>query len=264
MLVNGQNSDSLSVLDRGLLYGDGLFETIAFIDGKAPLWERHITRLEQGCRHLGIDTPDPELLSKEARSLVDSSPQVVKIIVTRGEGGAGYFPGEGVSTRILYRRPWPQRPAGPEKIHVCRTRLARGSATAGVKTLNRLEQVLAARETEQAGCREAILCDAAGYLVEGLMSNLFWVREGKLHTPRLDYCGVAGVMRGFVLETAKTSGIDVAIVEEKQDVLANADAIFLTNALGLRVVGQCDGNKYDPAAVPIEISAAINRLLKTE
>ena len=266
MLINGRNSECLPVLDRGLQYGDGLFETIAFIGDKAPLWERHMARLHHGCETLGITPPETALLLEEARTLVGEGRGILKIIVTRGEQGRGYFPGVGEPTRVLYTRPWSPALDGSKGVraHLCRTRLARGGVLAGLKTLNRLEQVMAAREAAAAGGEEGIVCDADGFLVEGIMSNLFWCRHGALFTPDLQQCGVAGVMREFVLDVARREGLPVKIAREKADVLEEADAVFLTSATGLVPVGECDGNKFDIKAVPIEISAAINRLMMTE
>jgi 4-amino-4-deoxychorismate lyase len=267
LLINGRNSECLPVLDRGLQYGDGLFETIAFIGDKAPLWERHMTRLHHGCEVLGITPPENALLLEEARSLVGEGRSILKIIVTRGQQGRGYFPAEGEPTRLLYTRPW-RSPVHDEsegiRAHLCQTRLASGGVLAGLKTLNRLEQVMAAREAAAAGCNEGILCDADGYLVEGIMSNLFWYARGQLFTPDLQLCGVAGVMREFVLDVASRAGLPVRIVREKADVLQHADAVFLTSATGLLPVIECHGNQFDIRAVPIEISAAINRLLMAE
>ena len=266
MLINGRNSECLPVLDRGLQYGDGLFETIAFIGDRAPLWERHMARLQHGCETLGITLPDNVLLLEEARTLLGEGRRILKIIVTRGQQGRGYFPGEGEPTRVLYTRPWSTVLDQGKGIraHLCRTRLARGGVLAGLKTLNRLEQVMAAREAAAAGCNEGLLCDADGFLVEGIMSNLFWCRQGTLFTPDLQQCGVAGVMREFVLDVASRAGLPVKIVTEKAEVLEQADAVFLTSATGLVPVSECNGNQFDVQAVPIQISAAINRLLMTE
>jgi 4-amino-4-deoxychorismate lyase len=123
---------------------------------------------------------------------------------------------------------------------------------------------MAAREAAAAGCNEGLLCDADGFLVEGIMSNLFWVARGALFTPDLQQSGVAGVMRDFVLDVASRAGLPVRIVREKADVLEQADAVFLTSATGLVPVSECDGNQFDIRAVPIEIRAAINRLLMAE
>ncbi|MGD8265848.1 MAG: aminodeoxychorismate lyase [Chromatiales bacterium] len=267
MLINGRNSECLPVLDRGLQYGDGLFETIAFIDDKAPLWERHMSRLQHGCEVLGITPPNTSLLLEEARSLTGQGRRILKIIITRGQQGRGYFPGEGEPTRLLYTRPWP--PAADDAprgicVHLCRTRLATGGMLAGLKTLNRLEQVMAAREAAAAGCGEGVVCDADGFLVEGIMSNLFWSARGELFTPDLQHSGVSGVMREFVLDVASRAGLSVNIVREKADVLEEAEAIFLTNATGLVPVSECNGNQFDIHAVPDEISAAIDNLLRAE
>ena len=266
MLINGRNSECLPVLDRGLQYGDGLFETIAFIGDRAPLWERHMARLQHGCETLGITPPNTVLLLEEARTLVGEGRRILKIIVTRGQQGRGYFPGQGEATRVLYTRPWSSALDASRgiRVHLCRTRLARGGVLAGLKTLNRLEQVMAAREAAAAGCDEGILCDADGYLVEGIMSNLFWYARGELFTPDLQQSGVAGVMREFVLDVASRAGLTVEIVREKTEVLEQAESLFLTSATGLVPVSECNGNQFDVQAVPIEISAAINRLLITE
>ena len=264
MLINGRNSECLPVLDRGLQYGDGLFETIAFIGNEAPLWERHMARLGHGCEVLGIAPPQTDLLLREARSLLGNDRRILKIIVTRGGQGRGYFPGEGEPTRILYTRPWLTSERGGIRAHLCQTRLARGGALAGLKTLNRLEQVMAAREAAAAGCSEGILCDADGFLVEGIMSNLFWYRQGKLFTPDLQQSGVAGVMREFVLDLCARIGLPLSLVREKAEVLKQAEAVFLTSATGIATLSECDGNQYDIRAVPNEISTAINRCLMTE
>lgn len=270
MLINGRRGDSVAVLDRGLQYGDGLFETIAFIHGKAPLWDRHMARLSSGCRRLGLPQQDAGMLAREARQLLlsDEAPpgkRVIKIIITRGEHGSAYFPQQGDATRILYIREWPQRLAqqGPEGItlHRCQTRLATGSPFAGVKTLNRLEQVIAAAEVSTAGLQEGLLCDADGFMVEALMSNLFWLKRGVLFTPLLDRCGVSGVMRAEVIEQAGCCGMKVHEVRETTDILESAQAMFLTNALGLTAVREFSGKRMDVDAVPIKIRTAIEQLL---
>ena len=270
MLINGLNSDSVAVLDRGLQYGDGVFETIAFIQGTAPLWDRHMTRLTAGCRTLSLPRQDVARLADEARQLLHSDDglsgrRVVKIIITRGEHGHAYFPGQGDATRILYTRSWPQRAqqTGVEGIvlHHCQTRLATGSPLAGLKTLNRLEQVVAAAEIRKAGFQEGLLCDADGFMVEALMSNLFWSKRGDLYTPLLDRCGVSGVMRAEVIEQAKQFGMRVHEVRETPEVLESAQAMFLSNALGLTAVREFSGRHMDVDAVPLKIRNAIQQLL---
>ena len=266
MLINGHNGDSVAVLDRGLQYGDGVFETIAFIDGNAPLWGRHIARLSAGCEALALPRQDTARLAYEARQLLQtdkalSGRHVVKIIITRGEHGTGYFPREGSATRILYTRDWPQGVRRGIALHLCQTRLATGSPFAGLKTLNRLEQVVAAAEIREAGFQEGLLCDADGFMVEALMSNLFWLKQGVLYTPVLDRCGVSGVMRAEVIEQAGHFGMSVYEVRETPEMLESAQAMFLTNALGLTAVSEFSGSLVDVDAVPLIIRNAIQQLL---
>ena len=270
MLINGHSGDSVAVLDRGLQYGDGLFETIAFIDGTAPLWNRHMARLSAGCRALALPRQDAARLADEASQLLQTDDalagrHVVKIIITRGEHGSAYFPGEGDATRILYTRDWPRRAAqqGLEGIalHRCQTRLATGSPLAGLKTLNRLEQVIAAAEVKKAGFQEGLLCDADGFMVEALTSNLFWLKQDALYTPLLDRCGVSGVMRAEVIEQAEHFGMSVHEVRETPEMLETAQAMFLTNALGLTAVREFSGKFMDVDAFPLKIRNAIQQLL---
>lgn len=270
LLINGRSCDSVAVLDRGLQYGDGVFETIAFIQGKAPLWDRHMARLSAACRALDLPRQDVDRLADESRQLLHSGDalcgrHVVKIIITRGEHGSAYFPGQGDATRILYTRNWPQRTQQPgcEEVvlYRCQTRLATGSPLAGLKTLNRLEQVVAAAEIRKAGFHEGLLCDADGFMVEALMSNLFWLKQGDLYTPVLDRCGVSGVMRAEVIEQAKNFGMRVHEVRETPEKLDSAQAMFLSNALGLTVVTEFSGKRMDVNAVPLKIRNAIQQLL---
>ena len=270
LLINGHSGDSVAVLDRGLQYGDGVFETIAFIHGEAPLWDRHMARLSAGCMALALPRQDADRLAHEARQLLHSDDalsgrHVVKIIITRGVHGSAYFPREGDATRILYIRDWPQRAQQPGfegiVLHCCQTRLATGSPLAGLKTLNRLEQVIAAAEIRKAGFQDGLLCDADGFMVEALMSNLFWLKQGVLYTPLLDRCGVSGVMRAEVIEQAEHFGMRVREVRETPKMLMSAQAMFLSNALGLTAVREFSGRRMDVDAVPLKIRNAIQQLL---
>ncbi len=271
MLVNGQQCDTVSLLDRGLQYGDGLFETIAVIGHEMPLWERHYARLSKGCGKLGLEVPQEQQIKDEIKQEIhlhgeQSGRCVVKLIVTRGTAGKGYFPGEGEGQRILILRQQAgfshhDREHGID-IHLCKTRLASGSPLAGIKHLNRLEQVLAARETEASNCREAVVRDSDGFVVEGVMSNLFWMTGGELHTPLLDRCGVAGVMREEVMAQVATLGIPCRQVRVMPDELSDANAIFLTNAInGIVPVSHLAGRKYSLDAIPHDLLEIINRKL---
>lgn len=223
-------------MDRGLQYGDGLFETVAVLDGRPRFIERHLSRLRCGCERLGVPAPDPERVAGEVTRVAGSGRAVVKIILTRGEGGRGYRPaGDARVTRICRRFDWPvhERPWHDVGVEVrwCLTRLALQPLLAGLKHLNRLEQVLARAEWDDQQVPEGLMMDAEGCVVSGTQSNLFVIRGGELQTPAIDRCGVAGVVRDAVIDAARREG--VAVRECRlgvQDVLA-ADELFLTSAV---------------------------------
>ncbi len=237
ILVNGVATDTLSLGDRGLHYGDGLFETLALQAGRPLCWAQHMTRLMDGCRRLGLPGPDPALLKEESLR-VSSGLQtgVLKLIVTRGSGGRGYRPPvHAVSSRIVMVYPWPSYPrdctrAGV-RIRICRTRLGRNPALAGIKHLNRLEQVLARTEWHDPSIAEGLMLDEAGHVVEGTMSNVFVVSGKRLLTPGLEAAGVAGVMRRLIMESAPDLGFRVSECILSLDDLNGADELFLCNSL---------------------------------
>lgn len=180
MLINGQDSTTLSAQDRGLLYGDGLFETIAIRNGAPLRWERHLQRLMLGCERLGIPCPDVTTLTLESLDLCKGHDRaVLKLIVTRGVGGRGYrAPAQLQPTRILARHPWPDYPDHARdgvRVRLCDMRLAQQPALAGIKHLNRLEQVLARAEWNDEDIAEGLLFDREDHVIEATMSNLFLV-----------------------------------------------------------------------------------------
>jgi 4-amino-4-deoxychorismate lyase len=252
-LVDGEPRDGVPLADRGLHYGDGLFETIAVIAGRPCLWDRHVERLAAGCRRLRLPVPDPALLRGEAQRLAAGhSLAVLKILVTRGDGGRGYRPPRpAAARRVLLLSPWRDNPPSwrEEGVRVrwCDTRLGIQPALAGLKHLNRLEQVLARGEWDDPDIPEGLMLDAQGGVVEGTQSNLFVWRGGRLLTPALDRCGVAGVVRGLGLEVASALGIPAA--EERLTVgdVEHASALYLTSSLiGVWRVADLAGRRYPP------------------
>jgi len=239
--VDGVPRDSVPVSDRGLAYGDGLFETIAVHNGKPLRWEGHWRRLEAGCVRLRIPLPDPVVVRAEIDALsAGRSRAVVKLILTRGPGGEGYAPPlQPEPLRIVLRRPWPAFRREALRLRVCRTRLGNNPVLAGIKHLGRLEQVLARSEWGNE-YDEGIVLDVNGAVIECTASNLFlWSRDGVLRTPALDGCGVAGVMREAVMETATRLGIAVRVDRFGLEAVETAAGLFITNAVtGPRWVAQ--------------------------
>lgn len=236
ILVNGLETDHLSAGDRGLQYGDGLFESIAIRDGRPLLWERHMMRLAEGCQRLMIPMPDPDILRQEvARVTHGEFLAIAKIIVTRGDSGRGYRSTTGTTpTRVVRRYSWPKfitdSAVTGVRVRWCRLRLSGQRALAGLKHLNRLEQILARLEWQDEYA-EGLMCDADGRVIEGTMSNLFLVHEDTVVTPDLSESGVAGVMRAEVLAQAAAHGIATRISPLTVAMVESAEELFLTNSL---------------------------------
>lgn len=265
VLINGKTVDCVASTDRGLLYGDGLFETIAVVNGSMRHWPRHLCRLQAGCERLGIEAVDGAELAYECQSLAGAADKaVLKVIITRGTGGRGYrVPDRPAPMRIVQLHDWPVFPSACTErgiaVRVCNTRLGHQPALAGIKHLNRLEQVLARQEWEDADIMEGLLLDSAGYLIEGTMSNLFLVRDGTLLTPDLHRCGVAGIMRTRVLELADQLPIDVQIGPVAMGYLQAADEVFICNSLiGIWPVIAIDGRVYKKGAMTAQLQALLD------
>jgi len=245
-LVNGVESSAISVDDRGLQYGDGLFETMSAQDGRVRHFERHMERLAEGGRRLGLPVPDPNLVAAECeRALAGLGAGSVKLMVTRGPGPRSYRPpAEPSVTRIVVSSA-PKPRNDPEEgivVRLCDTPLGLNPRLAGVKHLNRLEQVLACAEWDDPAIAEGLMSAMDGRVVCATAANVFLVREGRLLTPAIRDCGVAGVMRGVVLAAAREAGIDTEILDVRLVDFSAADEVFLTNAItGVRPVGEILG-----------------------
>lgn len=248
ILINGEHGAHLAPRERGLHYGDGLFETVAVYRGRALWWAEHRARLAEGCTRLGIPMPPAGVLDAEVGALsAGYARAVVKVIVTRGSGGRGYAPPhESEPTRLVMRYPWPEYPQDwPEagvRVRLCATRLACNPVLAGLKHLNRLEQVLARAEWRDPQIAEGLMCDLRDRVVEGTMSNVFCVRDGILRTPKLSVCGVAGIMRAELLRMAREAGLMVEETDLSVAELSAADEVFLSNSvIGLWPVRELEG-----------------------
>ena len=244
VLVDGQARDQVSALDRGLGYGDGLFETVRFVGADAPLWPRHMQRLGEGCRRLRLPLPDPAVLLAEARAVSQGLDRaVVRITLTRGSGARGYAPPAlPTPTRIVAAVDAPPHDAPGQRAGVrvrrCSLRLAPQPRLAGLKHLNRLEQVLARAEWDDPAIAEGLLCDADGLAISATAANLFAVFAGTVATPALDRCGVAGVARAEILASWPQVRVRPIPLAE----LRQADELFLSSSVrGILPVRELDG-----------------------
>ena len=234
MLVNGEFADSVKANDRGLMYGDGVFRTLRIEKGVPLHWERHYCKLVHDCAMLGIACPPIERLLDDLGRVSANNPDcVAKIIVTRGTGRRGYLPEAGIApTRIVLASPVPDHAKLSEvAARFCDIRLSSQPRLAGIKHLNRLENVLARMEWNDPEIPEGLLLDAEDHVIEGTMSSLFLYNDGRLIAPDLGSCGIEGVQRERVLELASECGIPVQIRSFGRDDLLKAEEVFLVNSV---------------------------------
>ncbi len=267
LLINGRRphdpTQSLACDDRGFNYGDGLFETARCRDGNVHLLDAHLHRLKSGCERLGIAYPDEATLRGEVHAICGTVKDgVLKIIVTRGSGGRGYRPAASMEpTRVVSLHPAPPGASDASvALRWCEMRLGRNAALAGIKHLNRIEQVLAQREWDDPSIAEGLMLDTEGEVVCGTMSNVFIVNGALLMTPDLRFSGVHGVMRAEVLRVARVS--NMAVSEEPlwpQDI-ETATEVFITNAVrGIRAVESLSERRWVPGPVTQRLMAIVNR-----
>jgi len=236
-LINGKAFDQIEVFDRALHYGDGVFETIAIQDGKVLCFDEHLNRLEKGCKKIKIPVQDKKIIKNEILSLTENTDRaVVKIIITRGQGGRGYkIPDNIESTRIISLFPWPDYSSELSifgiKTKLCNYRYSNNPVLAGIKHLNRLEQILARAEWGDKKIIEGIVMNSDNYIIEGTMSNIFCILEKTLYTPDLSLCGIEGIVREKIINLADKLKFKIEIKKITLDFLLNAEEIFMCNSL---------------------------------
>jgi 4-amino-4-deoxychorismate lyase len=233
VLVNGARSSSVEVLDRGLQYGDGVFRTLKVVAGEVRWWEDQYRKLAEDCAALAIPCPDKQALGGEVRKIAAGpGVGVVKIIVTRGAGQRGYaIPAAAAASRIVMGFSGGGNETREVRVRWCDLRLSVQPRLAGIKHLNRLENVLARSEWSDPEIAEGLLLDEAGHVICGTMSNLFLHEQGRLVTPDLCGSGVAGVARGRIIRAAGRHARQVRVEQCSRERLLAADGLFLCNSL---------------------------------
>jgi 4-amino-4-deoxychorismate lyase len=256
-LVNGEISNLVNTTNRGLNYADGIFETLVVKNGRPRRWQSHMDRLGLGCERLGLTVPAQAILLREVQTVsAGLANAVVKIVLTRDGQGRGYMPRENTDcVRIVSAHAFPdgvlELAREGVRARICKIRLALQPALGGIKHLNRLEQVLASAEMREAGSVEGILLDAENHVISTIAANIFLVMEDRLLTPRLDRCGVRGIMRQHILAG------HVARCEQRRimvDMLQEADEIFMCNSVrGIVPITAIDDQEYGIGPVTREL-----------
>ncbi|NQY04539.1 MAG: aminodeoxychorismate lyase [Halieaceae bacterium] len=263
------STGELPLPDRGMEFGDGLFETLLCVDGKLLFPERHQVRLEQGFHQLGFNGPAPDLealISPATEAIAQSTAAVLRLTLTRSAGLRGYAPGDGTAHRCVLRlTPLNHDPLSepvPLSLGVAGIRLAHQPALAGIKHLNRLEQVLIKSETLPAGYQDWLVIDAQDNIVESSMANLFFVTGKHIVTPSISRSGVAGMMREQVIYALLEAGYDVEARPIAYSHLCHYQHVFMTNSLvGILDINHVDDVHFTHADVTQQIRQTLHLTL---
>ena len=256
VLINGITADYLTINDRAIHYGDGLFETILCSNNTLFYWPQHYQRLRQSALKLKLNCPDEQILLHDISYLLkeNETPEAgvfsIKIIITRGSSERGYvIPKKTSENRIVLLSA-----ISPDycalisgellsgELYLCRQQVSINESLAGLKHLNRLENVLARNEwhdTAKNNYVDGLMLNANQHVIEGTMSNLFAIKDNKLYTPDLRQSGINGIMRAMIIAAAERNGIEVSTVNISLEELLDMDEIFISNSLmGVRSVNK--------------------------
>lgn len=276
-MINGITADYLNINDRAIHYGDGLFETILCSSNKLFYWNQHYQRLQRSCEVLGICCPDEQLLLHEIKALFTANEDAagnncaIKIIVSRGTGERGYRISKSINAnRLVFLSPLEADYSSllserllTGELYLCKQQVSINENLAGIKHLNRLENVMARNEwNDRENIVDGLMLNANHQVIEGTMSNLFAVKDKRLFTPDLSQSGVKGVMRDEIINIANKINIAVSIKAMSIDELLDMDELFITNSLiGMKSVKQLSDKQYRHTNVTKLIFA---QLLKTK
>ena len=257
--------------DRGLHYGDGVFETIACLRARPVFIDQHLNRMSSAAAKLDIPFPDRQLILNDIDGLLRGATanSVIKLILTRGRGKRGYrYQKKQLATRICMHSEWPdqvdQWRQNGVKAQFCETPVSVNPVLGGIKTLNRLENVLASHELG-AGIDEGFMLDADGNVIEGTMSNIFAVIDDALVTPDVSRCGIEGIMREQIIDIADKNTIKVEVRDINREEFQQAAEIFICNSvIGLCTVKQLEQRVYTSENMTNTINMLLQRRIEAD
>lgn len=271
ILINGASKNHIDITDRGFQYGDGLFETLEVKAGHPVFLKRHLERLNSGCQRLSIPFPGFEILSVETNQLcANQSQAILKIIITRGSGGRGYRQPDLIQpTRVLSLHPYPDYPESFWEQGIvsrfCTHRLGLNPGLAGIKHLNRLEQIMARAEWNDPDIQEGLMLDVNDHVIEGTMTNLFYIKDNCLYTSILSHSGVTGILRSLVMKLAEDCTIPVIEHLFDKDELLSANEVFVCNSIiGIWPVRQIENSRFCVGQITRDLQLQLRGLIKTE
>ena len=278
-LINGVTADYLNINDRAIHYGDGLFETILCSENKLLYWSQHYLRLQRSAQRLKLRCPDEDVLLGDIRSLLKlnetpgSKVCSIKIIITRGSSDRGYvIPKKTNEKRIVLMSAlaadYSSLLSGEllsGELYICKNQVSINESLAGLKHLNRLENVLARNEWNDTANNQFIdglMLNARQQVIEGSMSNVFAIKENNLYTPDLSQSGVNGIMRDMIIAAAGRNNIQLSIRNLTLEDLYEMEEIFISNSLmGIRSVNKIEASLYQQQTLT---KFMLSELLKTK
>ena len=257
--VNDQPIDVLSVKNRGFAYGDGLFTTATIVEGKVAMLSLHLERLINGCQQLSLEQPDVSKLKDSIEKIaINYNKAVLKVVITAGDGGRGYSRlGSDKPTVVISVSAFPQHyPLWQEtgiNLGISKLQLGINPMLSGLKHLNRLEQVLIRQELDRRVEDDLLVTDINGHIIESSCANVFWLKEGRWHTPKISNAGVAGLMRRSILKSLEMVDIDDYMLSE----LDGLEAMFICNC----VMGVVPIKTFNGKLLSLSKVDAINKLI---
>lgn len=279
-LINGVPADFLNINDRAIHYGDGLFETILCENNRLLYWKQHYHRLQASAVKLKMHCPDELLLLDDIKGLLkdidnsDNNIFSIKIIISRGNGERGYQfqKGNNVTRVVMLSALDPDCSSlitgslVSGDLYVCEQQVSINENLAGLKHLNRLENVLARNEwrTSPANNKiiDGLMLNANHHVIEGSMSNLFMVKGNQLITPSLKQSGINGIMRDVIIDIARKKKIDTSIVKPSLEDCYAMDECFITNSLiGMKAINNIADHEYSSHSIT---NLLFSELLKTK
>jgi branched-chain amino acid aminotransferase len=260
----------VSVFDRGFRYGDGVFEAVLVSNRKLFLWEQHCARLRRSAEFIRLKVPFTNDALHDATTQLFSRNQhteaMVRITVSRGVGARGYAPkGDEKPTLVITTHPLPAPEDRAWKVIVSSLRIAAHDLVPQHKTANRLVNVLAAAEAQERGADDALLVNTEGHVTEGTSSNVFWTKDGLVHTPPAEDGLLPGVTRAVVFDLCRAIGMPVMETSADINALKKADGVFLTlTSRGVVEVAELDGELLSRSPLVATLAAEYRARVRRE
>lgn len=261
---------TVSVLDRGFLFGDGLFEAMLVRHGKIFRWEQHMARLQSGVDFLKLTVPcSHEQLFKYSMELIQRNQMpecLLRINVSRGITARGYSPKNAREPAlVLTLHPAPVLDSKKPvrwKVIISKFCLPADDPLTNFKTANKLPEVMARAEADAAGANDAILLNPRGQIAEGTSCNVCWIKDGTVCTTPLNSGALPGITRAAIREICEAMNIRFQEKKARPADLEDADAVFLTNtSMGVVEVESINGRKTRRSALVRKLYSAYFKLL---